>query len=937
MKKIKISLLGKVALAIVAGIVFGQFLPEAIARIFVTFNSLFGTFLTFSIPLIILGLIVPAIGELGKGAGKLLVITVLIAYASTLFSGFFTYFSCDAVFPSLLSANTELSTISNPEEFMLAPYFTIGIPPLMDIMTALLLSFVLGIGISVISGTTLRGFFIDFRNIIVKLIESAIIPLLPWHIFGLFLNMTVSGQIANIMSTFLKVIIVIFVLHILLMLIQFTIAGIVGRKNPLRLLRNMLPAYATALGTQSSAATIPVTLRQVLTNGVRENIAVFVVPLCGTIHLAGSTMKITACAMAILMMAGEPVSLGAFAGFILMLSIVMVAAPGVPGGAIMASLGILHSMLGFDDTLQAMMIALYIAMDSFGTACNVTGDGAIAIVVDTIAKKEKNGDEKKKSSRHSPLLSNLSSLALLLAVFFFSSCGKEKAPQVTFELLLEEMVSVKESARYPEVPYRSYLMSSYDRRSVSADLEGWFANEDDSGFIRTETNEGRTEMVLFDEKEPGVITRIWISAIDKRGTWRFYFDGSPSANWELPAYDLMRFNVKEVGLGLLQPHTSYLPEGKGGSTLYFPIPYARSCKITFENARGVEHTPKAYQINFRRYPAGTIIETLSARIARRAAKKIAATDELLLDPVPNPKLKKDSIVLRRSQRVEAGIPMNIRLPQGEFAIYKLDIQVNCNPDDYARVMRNIVIQGIFDGKQTVWVPLSDFSGGGLGAPSVDSWYLSADGNGHVVSRWLMPYQQIASIAFTNQGNIPADVEVGISLIPNAWDSRTLYFHASWKQEKGLLLSNEPDSSALCKEWNFAEINGRGVYKGDVLTLYNHTQEWYGEGDEKIWVDGDTFPSHFGTGIDAYYNCSWAPVVSFQTPFGGATRTGPDASEYNTFFRTRNLDGIPFNNSFRFNLELLGRQKGQVDYASTIFWYGDIKARAKHLSGAEEIN
>lgn len=254
-------------------------------------------------------------------------------------------------------------------------------------MTALLLSFTIGLGLSYISGNTLREAFNDFQKIITILIEAVIIPLLPLHIFGIFLNMTVSGQVMSIITMFLKVIIVIFVLHVLLLLIQFTVAGSISGRNPFRLLKNMLPAYATALGTQSSA-TIPVTLAQTVKNGVRETIAIFVVPLCATIHLSGSTMKITACAMAIMYMAGEPVTFAGMAGFIMMLGITMVAAPGVPGGAIMAALGLLQSMLGFNETLQALMIALYIAMDSFGTACNVTGDGAIAIVVDKIAGKQ---------------------------------------------------------------------------------------------------------------------------------------------------------------------------------------------------------------------------------------------------------------------------------------------------------------------------------------------------------------------------------------------------------------------------------------------------------------------------------------------------------------------------------------------------------------------
>lgn len=388
MKNFRISLLGQVLIAIAAGVLLGQFLPIPLARVFVTFNGLFGNFLNFAIPLIIIGLIIPAIADLGKGAGRLLLITALIAYGSTIFSGFFTYFTGEAIFPRLIAGSAQsASAIDSSAVTTLKPFFTVEMPAPFDIMTALLLSFCIGLGLSAIQGNTLRMAASDLRDIISLLIEKVIIPLLPLHIFGIFLNMTLSGQVASIISVFVKIIVVIFVLHILLLLIQFSLAGLVARKNPLRLLKNMLPAYATALGTQSSAATIPVTLAQTLKNGVSKSIATFVIPLCATIHLSGSTMKITACAMAIMMMAGMPIHTLDFSGFILMLGITMVAAPGVPGGAIMAALGILESMLGFDETAQALMIALYIAMDSFGTACNVTGDGAIAVVVDRINGK----------------------------------------------------------------------------------------------------------------------------------------------------------------------------------------------------------------------------------------------------------------------------------------------------------------------------------------------------------------------------------------------------------------------------------------------------------------------------------------------------------------------------------------------------------------------
>lgn len=384
----KPSLLVQVLIAVALGVLLGQFMPTALARIFVTFNSIFGNFLTFAIPLIIVGLIIPAIADLGKGAGKMLLLTALMAYGFTLFSGFFTFFACDPIFPTLIKTGQGVSEIGETRE-ALAPYFTVAMPPLMDIMTALLIAFTVGLGLSAVEGTTLKNAADDFRDIVTMLITKVIVPLLPLHIFGIFLNMTVTGQVASVMSVFIKIIIVIFLLHILLLIIQFVIAGTVGKKNPFVLLRNMLPAYFTALGTQSSAATIPVTLQQSIKNGVTPNIATFVIPLCATIHLSGSTMKIVACSMAVLLMSGLGIDLGNYVGFICMLGITMVAAPGVPGGAIMAALGVLEGFLGFGEMEQALMIALYIAMDSFGTACNVTGDGAIAVIIDRIAGNKK--------------------------------------------------------------------------------------------------------------------------------------------------------------------------------------------------------------------------------------------------------------------------------------------------------------------------------------------------------------------------------------------------------------------------------------------------------------------------------------------------------------------------------------------------------------------
>ena len=383
MKKMKLGLLPRIIIAIALGIVCGLFFPGWIVRIFLTVNSLFGNFLNFIIPLLILGLVAPGIADLGKGAGRLLLITALLAYGFTLFSGFFTYFTCDLSYPWLLNTSDKLSAVAD-NTVVLQPYFTVEMPAVMGVMSALILAFTLGLGMSVIDGNRLKSVMDDFKDIINQVITAVIIPVLPLYIFGIFLNMTNSGQVSGVMNVFLKIIVVIFVMTVVLLFIQFFIAGMVGKKNPLRLFRNMLPAYMTALGTQSSAATIPVTLEQTIRNGVRPDLAGFVIPLCATIHLSGSTMKIVACSMAIMLMSGMEINFAQFAGFIMMLGIAMVAAPGVPGGAIMAALGLLQSMLGFDETAQGLMIALYIAMDSFGTATNVTGDGAIAVIVDRI-------------------------------------------------------------------------------------------------------------------------------------------------------------------------------------------------------------------------------------------------------------------------------------------------------------------------------------------------------------------------------------------------------------------------------------------------------------------------------------------------------------------------------------------------------------------------
>lgn len=379
MKKIKIGLLARIIIAIVLGIGAGYLFPNWLARTFITFNSIFSEFLGFIISLIIIGFVAPAIADIGKRASKMLIATAALAYIATLASGFMSYFTGATLFPSLIECGSLSSEISEANN--LAPYFTVSIPALMNVMTALVLAFTLGLGGAQLSTQYLRNVLIDFRDIINLVIAKIIIPLLPLYIFGIFMNMTISGQVSGILMTFISIIAIIFGLHIFVLVFQYCVASIFAKKNPFKMLGMMMPAYFTALGTQSSAATIPITLRQTVKMGVKSNVAGFVIPLCATIHMSGSTLKIVACALALMMAGGMEYDFMMFAGFICMLGLTMVAAPGVPGGAIMASLGLLSSMLGFSEADNALMIALYIAMDSFGTACNVTGDGAIAQII----------------------------------------------------------------------------------------------------------------------------------------------------------------------------------------------------------------------------------------------------------------------------------------------------------------------------------------------------------------------------------------------------------------------------------------------------------------------------------------------------------------------------------------------------------------------------
>ena len=394
-EKKKLGLVPKLIIAIILGILIGQFLPEEICRIVVTLSGLFSSFLKFVIPLMILAYVTMGIADLSQGAGKLLLVTVALAYGSTLIAGTASFLVSINLFPSFMSADA-LDQIAATADASLSPYFSISLQAILDTLSAVALAFILGLCLSSMRGkqigNSLYNGMAEFSKIIDKVLHTVIIPLLPLYICGTFVDMTKSGKTFAILSILWKVFLVVIVMHLICILIQFVIAGAVSKKNPFELIKNQVPGYTTALGTQSSAATIPVNLECAKNDGVCEQIRNFVVPLCANIHMAGSMITITACATAVCLMNQLPISLGTVIPFIMTLGVAMVASPGAPGGSIMTALPFLYMIFGAeagdpDGAICAIMVALYITQDSFGTACNVSGDNAIGVIVNTIYER----------------------------------------------------------------------------------------------------------------------------------------------------------------------------------------------------------------------------------------------------------------------------------------------------------------------------------------------------------------------------------------------------------------------------------------------------------------------------------------------------------------------------------------------------------------------
>lgn len=512
-------------------------------------------------------------------------------------------------------------------------------------------------------------------------------------------------------------------------------------------------------------------------------------------------------------------------------------------------------------------------------------------------------------------------------------CGEEPEPKpepvgptlVTFKGLLEEMVSDDEMTRFPSEEYTQHQASSYDRRSVTPDdPENWFRNDDGWGYERFENKENRLEKVIFEENNPGVITRIWLTSFGSTNTViRFYFDGSFSPQWTVSSFDLQQFTGDtgvKLGDGLVQPGNNWIR----GSVLYLPIPYSTSCKITIEELTDDPYsTSRYYHINYRRYRKDARVETFSKNVLIANKSKIKSVNEALLNPAP-----RVQSTYENAMKLSAGEQKSFELPSGTRAISQLKVSLTSDAHNTALLLDSVIVKATFDSNKTVELPLSELAGVGIGGYYQKSMRYTSDGKGSMAVRWMMPYQSEAKIEYCNISSQEINVASSVSLADYSWDARSLYFHARHKEEKGVTVKFWYDY-ANGYEWNFTRISGgRGVYVGDIYTICSPNSDWNGEGDEKIWVDGEDFPSHYGTGLEDYY--SFCGYFRFNAPQSGEPRLDePKFKGNNTHYRCRFLDKIPFSQSLYFDLEMQGMEC-LCDLANTVFWYGDAQTVAEDM-------
>jgi hypothetical protein len=447
---------------------------------------------------------------------------------------------------------------------------------------------------------------------------------------------------------------------------------------------------------------------------------------------------------------------------------------------------------------------------------------------------------------------------------------------------------------------------------VAPDRPGWFANNDTAQFIRAEDHAGRSEWVMADTRGPGAIVRIWMGAPKPEegplGTIRIYLDGATT-----PA-------VEEVADRLLSGESFVGPPLAAvrsiGRNLYLPIPYARHAKVTYDRNSSVSKKPEDrawYHVGYRTYPKGTRVSSFSMAELERARAKLDAVQKILAAVPETPRGVAEAVPVTR--RLGPGETAEAAM-KGPAAIRSFAVQLQA--DDMAQALRSTVLRVEFDGVETVWCPVGDFFGSGVGLNPYRDWWRTVEPGGVMAARWVMPFRRSCTVRLRNLGKEPVEATLGpLWHGPWRWDGRSLYFHANWRHEYPIRTRKEDGI-----DWNYIQIRGQGVYAGDMLAIHNGSARWWGEGDEKIFVDGERFPSHFGTGTEDYYGYSFGDLGTFfEAPFHAAPRAeGNRAPGHTTSTRTRSLDAIPFRRSLRFDMEIWHWDQTEVEYAAATYWY-----------------
>ena len=524
----------------------------------------------------------------------------------------------------------------------------------------------------------------------------------------------------------------------------------------------------------------------------------------------------------------------------------------------------------------------------------------------------------------------------LLAGLLLSTCAAVPAgseAEVSLESLLAETIDRGRLARLPDPAYTCRQASSFDPKSTGPDEEGWYANGDHSHYRRSEVRGDRVEQVLLDAEGPGAVVRWWVTSGEYVGTIRIYLDGAEEPEIEA--------RVDELVGGEALVGAPLSAERARGRNLYLPIPYAERCVITFDRPDFWETKENKdrlyYQINYRTYEEGTPVRSFSMEELERLEARVVEVSSTLLAPADHPR------ELLRSAggsgpetlyglALDPGVPAGLAMGLGEGSGAVSRFSLRLEAEDLARALRSTILQFRFDDQRTVWCPVGDFFGSGVGVNPYRGWYRTVDDDGTMTCYWVMPFRDSYLVGLRNVGDQPVTVaDWSIELSPWSWDDRSLYFHADWHQDRDI-----ETVRANGFDWNYADIEGQGVFVGDALVLNNRHQAWWGEGDEKIWVDGEDFPSHFGTGTEDYYGYAWCTPHFFEAPFHAQPRAeGPRNYGHVTNSRTRALDAIPFQSAFRFDMEVWHWAQTSVDYAITTYWYGAPGAASSRRPEPEE--